>query len=402
MFQRWCWKAWQFQSLASDIVGLHTCSFPRREKKGEGGSVVSSSSSFLSFLPLSILPRRIFVTLPSYSSSSSSYNTRGRREKGKNSFSFAHPFCPHFPREKERKIKKAHTAPIRPNVGMWDIKTQASTRTGKLTLFVFSSFLISMRTAKKGDGYTSKCGKSHRGGWLQQGKRLRIKAKDSPTTRIFNELFLINCFVKKTIVSKRSRQEFLFVDFEPRPPFPFDPTPELPCHYWPAVYCTLMDLCEAKRKKILMIANAGKKLVENCWHPFLFYKTPRLPVQWRFLCWNTCSIFVSFPPNCKRISPGQAKVCPPHTQKKPQAISPYRNWSEKATKKFFFSSLSSFSLLGVGSACVFSFLAPDTPRKNNVSRCRLTDPRDCITNCQTPKKVQWMNNGGMPPNRNGQ
>ena len=126
----------------------------------------------------------------------------------------------------------------------------------------------------------------------------------------FNKLFC----QKKPIVSKRSRQEFLFVYFEPRPHFPFDPTPELPCHNWPADYLHWWTLARPNKKNT-HDRKCWKKLVENSWHPFLFYKTTRLPVQWRFLCWNTCSIFVSFPPNCKRISPGQAKVCPPDTQK---------------------------------------------------------------------------------------
>ena len=69
----------------------------------------------------------------------------GKRQK---LFFVRSPLLPPLSKGERKKIKKAHTAPIRPNVGMWDIKTQASTRTGKLTLFVFSSFL-------KGDGYTS-------------------------------------------------------------------------------------------------------------------------------------------------------------------------------------------------------------------------------------------------------
>ena len=114
----------------------------------------------------------------------------------------------------ERKKKKKHTQPRSVRTSECEIlKLKQAREREKLTLFVFSSFLIWMRTAKKGDGYTSlfllgkgcmrilydnyfpcpyflltilpclvyvcvssargsKCGKSHRGGWLQQGKEV--------------------------------------------------------------------------------------------------------------------------------------------------------------------------------------------------------------------------------------
>ncbi len=176
----------------------------------------------------------------------------------------------------------------------------------------------------------------------KRGCALRSRIRQLPVylmSYFFNKLFC----QKKPIVSKRSRQEFLFVYFEPRTHSPFDPTPELPCHYWPADYLHWWTLARPNKKN-----THRSQILEKYWWKIvgtLFCFTRRLDYRFSgdFFAAEILAQFLFLFHQIARGYPQDKPKFAPRTHKKTRLIAIDR---KKQQKKFFFSSLSSFSLSG--------------------------------------------------------